>query len=175
MASPRIRGLLVVLLCVSFGLLTACGDDGGDAADSPAPADDGAGAVGDDDGGESADDAGTGDTGSDDGTADAPAGSDDDFPLPIPDGVILDAHADIGLRFDNQRQLFYAAADAARLVAFYDEWTAQDSGSWARTEIDGEVSFTRVDGEVGVIAITPGYDPGAQADGPVTLLAMVVG
>ena len=59
------------------------------------------------------------------------------------------------------------------MVAFYDDWTAEDGG-WTRTESDGIVVFSGSDVErIRTITITPGHDPGAQADGPVTYVLLI--
>lgn len=129
-------------------------------------------------------DAGAGEqTGGDDAVADGDtpgAAADGDaveFVIPAPDGLVLDALADAGLDMASggtgQRQLYYPGADFDRVVAFYDDWTAAN-GEWARTEVAGDVVFTGLDVDViRTIAITPDYDPGAQADGPVTYVLLV--
>ncbi len=173
MDSRGIRRSVVSALFVAMVLLAGCGNDS--ASESPDAIDDGSGADdGDDASGESGDTNGSAAEGGGESDNTAVA-SDEDFPIPIPDGVLLDAHADVGLAIDNQRSLFYSADDADRLVGFFDDWTSQSDGTWARTELEDTVSFTRTDGEFGSIVITPDHDPGAQADGPVTLLALAVG
>ncbi len=146
-------------------LLGACG--GGDDTTSG----DAAATV--DDGGESAPpDAGDGGEsgGSSDGGSDV---ADDDFPIPRPDGLVLDVLADSGIPSPGQRQLYYDGDDFDRVVAFYDDWTAEDEG-WTRNESAGIVVFSGSDTErIRTISITPDHDPGAQADGPVTYVLLI--
>lgn len=117
-------------------------------------------------------------TADDDGASDAAAGSDRvDFVIPAPDGLVLDALVDAGLDMvddgTGQRQLYYDGADFDRVVAFYDDWTAAN-GDWQKSEVEGDVVFVGLDVDViRTIAITPDYDPGAQADGPVTYVLLV--
>lgn len=98
---------------------------------------------------------------------------DEDFPIPIPDGLLLDAHADAGISISSQRALFYENGDFDRIVAFYDDWTS-DNGEWSRTEAAGSVAYQRLDTEtLWSIVVTPDHDPGAQADGPVTTVQLL--
>ena len=139
---------------VALGTLTACG--------------------GDDSSSELAE-AGASESEDDDGGADATGTDDVDFPIPAPDGLVLDALVDAGIDMGGggQRQLFYGTDDFDRLVAYYDEWTGQN-GDWAKNEVDGTVVFQDVGGEfIRAVTITPDHDPGAQADGPVTFLLLV--
>lgn len=167
-------GLLAALALVG---ITACGGDDDDAS-QPADAaetddQDGAenGDAGDAGGGDSGDsDSGTGDGADDGGAGDAGGG---DFPIPAPDGLVLDALVDAGLNLDSQRQLFYENDDRDRIIAFYDDWI-DGNGEWSRTEIGTEVYYQRLDGGgISSIAITPDFDPGAQADGPVVFVLLV--
>lgn len=152
--------------------LAACGGDD-DAGSVPAASSSGAG----DDasteaGSDSGDSGGAGSSSNGDGTADA---GDGDFPIPAPDGVVLDALVDSGLDMEGQRQLYYENDDFDRVVAFYDDWTSRN-GEWARGEALGKVSFTGLDGDlIRMITISPDHDPGAQADGPVTFVLLVAG
>lgn len=101
------------------------------------------------------------------------ASAEDDFPIPRPDGLVLDALADSGIVSPGQRQLYYAGDDFDRVVAFYDDWTAGDD-AWMRTESGGIVVYSRSETEsVFTISITPDHDPGAQADGPVTYVLLI--
>lgn len=128
----------------------------------------------DDDADDRAGDDDTGDDTADegDGDADAAAGG-DDFPIPAPDGLLLDALADAGLQMTGQRQLYYPNDELERLVAFYDDWTGQD-GEWSKGEAEGTVVWQRLDGDgIQQITVTPDHDPGAQADGPVAFVLLV--
>ncbi|MGI9645087.1 MAG: hypothetical protein ACR2O6_07245 [Ilumatobacteraceae bacterium] len=155
--------------------LAACGSDddteGSDAAEAEADSanadDDSAAESGATNGGDSDGSAGAS---SSDGSADAAGG---DFPIPAPDGLVLDALADSGIESTGQRQLYYENDDLERVTAFYDDWTGQN-GEWAKTEAEGFVTFIGLDGG-GTISITPEHDPGAQADGPVTFVLLIAG
>jgi hypothetical protein len=153
----------------SMAALGACGgdDDGGsdppDAAATESTADAAPGeptGVGSEDEGEA-------------GAADA-AADDVDFPIPAPDGLVLDVLASTGADFSSgQRQLYYASDDFDRVVAFYDDWTG-GAGDWSRSETDGTVLFQDIGGEfIRMITISPEEDPGALADGPVTSVILV--
>lgn len=101
------------------------------------------------------------------------ATDDGDFPIPIPDGLVLDVLADSGITMSGQRQLYYEDDDYDRVVAFYEDWTSQ-SGEWARGEAEGTISFVSLDvDDSALITIIPDQDPGAQADGPVTAVLLV--
>ncbi len=169
------RGVAGLLAALSMGALPACGgdDDGSEPADAAASepaADDNSGddGAGDDGGGDSDASGGSGDAGS--------AGTDGaDFPIPAPDGLVLDALVDSGLDLadSGQRQLYYENDDFDRVVSFYDDWTSQD-GNWSRGESEGTVVYQDVGGDsLRMITISPGHDPGAQADGPVTFVLLV--
>lgn len=111
--------------------------------------------------------------------ASSEGGSDDmsggDFAIPAPDGLVLDALVDSGLDLSGQRQLYYDDDDFDRVVAFYDDWTSQD-GEWVKSEIEGTVTFQGFETDnIRLITITSDFDPGAQADGPVTYLLLVAG
>ena len=123
----------------------------------------------------STDDSGGEDGAGKDGAPDATVTDDVDFPIPAPDGLVLDALVDAGIDMagGGQRQLHYGTDDFDRLVTYYDEWTGQN-GDWAKNEVDGTIVFQDVGGEfIRAITITPDHDPGAQADGPVTFLLLV--
>ena len=153
------------LLAALTLLLGACGGD------DDAPSSD-AGAVLDDGGDSEPADAGDGGEPGDSGDG----GSDvagDDFPIPRPDGLVLDALADSGIDSPGQRQLYYRDDDLERVVAFYDDWTAGEGG-WTRSESAGIVVFSGTDTErLRMISVTPDHDPGAQADGPVTYVLLI--
>lgn len=126
-------------------------------------------------------DQGAGEQTGGDATADgggAAAGGDGvDFVIPAPDGLVVDALVDAGIDMvsdgTGQRQLYYDDADFDRVVAFYDDWTAAN-GDWQKSEVDGDVVFVGLDVDViRTIAVTPDYDPGAQADGLVTYVLLV--
>lgn len=171
------RGVAGLLAALSLGALPACGGDEdaepADAAASEPTADDNSGddagdGAGNDGGGDSAASGGSGN----DGAAD---GGGVDFPIPAPDGLVLDALVDAGLDLadSGQRQLFYENDDFDRVVAFYDDWTSQD-GEWSRGEAEGTVVFQDIGGaSLRMITISPDHDPGAQADGPVTFVLLV--
>lgn len=169
----RWRRSIGVLVIASVLGLPACGGDDDDAGSEPAdvgaPARDGddeAGAA--DDGNETAANGGDAEGGEGDG----PTAS-DGFPIPAPDGLVLDALVDAGVDIGGQRQLLYENDDFDRVVAFYDDWT-DGNGEWSRGESDGTVLFQDVGGvAIRTISITPDHDAGAQADGPVTIVVLV--
>ncbi len=160
-------------LLAVLGASACSGDDdaGSDAGDVVA-----------DPGGDQDVDAGAGEqTGGDDAAADGdtPAADGDtvEFVIPLPTGFVLDAFVDSGLDMVNdgtgQRQLYYPGADFDRVVAFYDDWMAEN-GEWSKAEVAGDVVYTDLDVDlIRTIAITPDHDPGAQADGPVTYVFLV--
>lgn len=154
----------IELLAALTLLLGACGGDDDSASGDAATADDG-GDSGSSDAGASAVVGDSGDRNSD--------AADDDFPIPRPDGLVLDALADSGIPSPGQRQLYYEADDFDRVVAFYDDWTVEDGG-WTRAESSGNVVFSGSDTErVRTISITPDHDAGAQADGAVTYVLLI--
>lgn len=162
---------IVALLATPAALgLAACDDD--DAGlDTPATESEVDEASPDTDngaGGDAADDSGQ----PSDGNDSAEAGA-DDFPIPAPDGLVLDALADAGITMSAQRQLYYEDDDYDRVVAFYEDWTSQN-GEWATGQAEGVITFQSLDTDViRSIAITPDHDPGAQADGLVTFVLLV--
>ncbi len=157
---------VVGLLAALTLLLGACGGDDDTASGDRNPAAD--------DGGDSEpSDAGSGGEPGDSDGGSSDADADDDFPIPRPDGLVLDALADSGIDSPGQRQLYYEDGDFDRVVAFYDDWTTEDGG-WTRSESAGSVVFSGSDTErVRTISIKPGHDPGAQADGPVTYVLLI--
>lgn len=102
-------------------------------------------------------------------------GASDDFPIAAPDGVVLDANAAVGLDMASQRHLLYPNDDFDRVVAFYDDWTSQN-GEWSRVDSEGKVfyQFASTD-EIRSITVSPDFDPGAMADGPLTQVLLVAG
>lgn len=161
--------LLVALVLAGCG---GYGDDASpDASDSSGADTDGGGDGSGETGGESTGDGGDGGAAS----ADGGGSSGDDFPIPMPDGLVLDALADAGIPMDAQRQLYYDDGDYDRVVAFYDDWTSSN-GEWSRGEAEGTVVFHRLDGEgTQQITVSPNQDAGAQVDGPVTFVVLVAG
>lgn len=164
-----VAGLAVAAL---VGLAACGGDDdaGSDAAgvEASAPAVDGEVEADDAPGGADSDDPAA--TASGDDSVDTGGG---DFPIPAPDGLVLDVLVDAGLDMEGQRQLLYDNDDFDRVVAFYDEWTSRE-GEWAQGESEGTVVLQRLDGAgIRSITIAPNHDPGAQAEGPVTLVLLV--
>lgn len=145
--------------------LSACGGDDAASPDTDPPATDVAADSGASDAADNGGPVASGDSSTD--TAE------DDFPIPRPDGLVLDALADSGIASPGQRQLYYLADDFDRVVAFYDDWTAGDD-AWTRTESGGIVVYSGIDTErIRTITITPDHDPGAQADGPVTYVLLI--
>ncbi len=165
--------LAVIGLLVVLGLgLAACGGDDDDLASEAADAVVSGGDETDDDPAGSDDESGGQSDRSGGGSADAGG---EDFPIPAPDGLVLDALADAGVPMDAQRQLFYEDGDFDRVVGFYDDWTAEN-GEWSRGESEGTVVYQSLDGDgIRAITVSPGHDAGAQADGPVTFVLLVAG
>lgn len=163
----ELRGkLTVVALLMGLGF-AACGGDGDVAASNPPDV-----AAGGDVGDEASEESAVGGAGESGGSVSAGAAV-GDFPIPAPDGLLLDVLADVGLALDGQRQLYYESDDFDRVVMFYDDWTSQN-GEWSRGEAEGTVVFQGLDGSgIRQITITPGHDPGAQAAGPVTFVVLV--
>lgn len=161
--------IAVVLVALGFA---GCGGDGDDAASDAADAV----ASGGDDAGDASPESGSESGGELDSSND---GSDDsggdDFPIAVPDGLLLDALADAGVPMDSQRQLFFEDDDFDRIVTFYDDWTTEN-GEWSRGESEGTVVYQQLDGDsIQMITVSPGHDAGAQADGPVTFVLLVAG
>ena len=146
--------LVIVVLAILAS--SACGDDGGGSPDTPSSS--------------------SPDSGTD--AVDGPSGGAadvGDFPIAAPDGLLVDALADAGIPMAGQRQLYYPSDDFDRVVAFYDDWTSEN-GEWSRSESGGVVVFQRLDSDgIESITITPGHDPGAQADGLVTFALLISG
>ncbi|MDJ0771199.1 MAG: hypothetical protein QNJ12_20595 [Ilumatobacter sp.] len=179
----RRRGTIGVLAALALVGVAGCGGDDDDAGSDPADAE----ASGSDAGGDGGDDStdaggdssgGAGDSDDAGGAVDSSGSADTgggDFPIPAPDGLILDALVDAGIPMDSQRQLYYPNDDFDRLVAFYDDWISQN-GEWARTEVEGSVIYQSFDDDrIRQISITPDEDPGAQAEGPAIFVLLVAG
>ena len=160
--------MAVLALIIALGLSGCGGGDGDEVTET-----DDANASSDEGVEEDADDAEDGEAdGADAGSGDS---DDGDFPIPIADGVLLDVLADAGIESDGQRQLYYADEDFDRVVAFYEDYTTS-GGEWSSFESDGAVGFQRIDGEITeMITIAPNEDPGALADGPVTVVLLIAG
>lgn len=152
-----------MLLAVMIALVGACGDDDDPASGDPPSGETTSGDAASPDAGDAGETNGAGNE----------ADDADDFPIPRPDGLVLDALADSGIQSPGQRQLYYEAAAFDGVVAFYDEWTTSDGG-WMRSESGGIVVYSAVDADrIRTISITPDHDPGAQADGPVTYVLLI--
>lgn len=158
--------MLVIIAAIAL-VLAGCGDDSGDDA---APSEGGDAGTSD----TGASNGGSDDTGADDAGDGGNVGSADDadISIPIAPGAVLDVLADAGIPIAGQRQLYYPVDQFDALVAFYDEYTSGE-GEWARSEVDGAVTYLRVDGETQTISITPNHETGAEYDGPVTFAFLV--
>jgi len=77
--------------------------------------------------------------------ADIPSSVRDGFPVVIPGGWDKDILADLGLTETTGAQLLYPRGDFDRIVAFYDEWTADQSGDYLKTEGPDIVVFTSME------------------------------
>ncbi len=67
-------------------------------------------------------------------SADIPSSVRDGFPVAIPGGWHKDILADLGLTETTGAQLLYPREDFERIVAFYDQWTADQSDAYLKTE-----------------------------------------
>ncbi len=173
--NSRRRGSVGVLAALAILAVAGCGGDDDDAESEPADVE-----ASDSDGGDASDGAsdanddgiGSGGASDDGGSADAGGA---DFPIPAPDGLLLDALVDAGIGIEGQRQLYYPNDDFDRIVDFYDDWTDQN-GEWARTEVEGTVVYQSLDSDgIRQISVTPDEDPGAQAEGPATFVLLIAG
>jgi hypothetical protein len=152
---------------LAIAALAGCGSDD-DAADAEATSPDAGSVVSTEPAGGGNGEADGSSEASSDGSVDAV-----EFPIPAPQGLVLDALADAGIPMDSQRQLYYENDDFDRVVAFYDDWTSRN-GEWSRGEAEGTVVFQDISGSaLQSITIAPNHDPGAQADGPVTFVLLV--
>ncbi len=137
-------------------VLVACGSDG-EAPDTTGAASGTTTVTGDGSGGTD-DTGGSSDGGSTSGgNSGLPPSVVADFPVAIADGWVIDIHAEIGLVNASGVQLLYPDGDRERLVAFYEEWTADQATSYAKTEADEFVVFSNLE-TGGTITITPNHE-----------------
>ncbi len=88
--------------------------------------------------------------------ADIPSSVRDDFPVAIPGGWDKDILADLGLTETTGAQLLYPREDFDRIVAFYDQWTADPADDYLKTEGPDIVVFSGT--ESPITSITVGRD-----------------
>ncbi len=122
------------LLLAALGIVAAACSPGGDATPSTATSQQ---AAQSDQGGDAAPAAVPG--------ADIPSSVRDGFPVAIPGGWDKDILADLGLTETTGAQLLYPREDFDRIVAFYDQWTADQSGDYLKTEGPEIVVFTSME------------------------------
>ncbi len=131
---------LAVVMVVALG---SCGSaDDGESVSSPAPE------TADSRGADSTDSEADGNPSDADASAmpsegELPSSVPADFPIAIPAGWEIDFNAEIGLTVSSTR-LFYAADRYDEIVAFYDEWTAEQPDEYQRVETATGATFTRV-------------------------------
>ena len=164
------RRTSTVLAIVLLVALTGCsaGDD-----NSASPGDTVQPATGDDSGsdGDAPESAGGGDT-SPTQSDGSPAGAGEDFPIAIPNGWEIDIHAEIGLTGSGGVQLLYPDDEFDTLVAFYDQWTSDQTDEYAKSEADDLILFTRMDSPAYTIAVTGNHE---ERGDRFTLLQLSVG
>lgn len=136
MTTTRLPTLLLVFALVA----SACG--GGDSGGTPDSGQATETASGDNDGGAAPT---AGGFSKEDSRADA-AGAGADFPIPIPGGWQLDQFAELaeeGVILSDGVALEYSTDDFDELVAFYDEWTAEQQDGYVRGEEADTVVYTK--------------------------------
>jgi hypothetical protein len=126
--------LLVAVACSSDD--SSEGDDAGGDSDTTSSTD-GSGGGGDSNGG--------GNDSDDDAIVEV-GDPDAEFPIAIPDGILVDPLAEAGIRMEGGRQLLYAEDDFDRLVAFYDDWTASQDREFAKAIAGDTVTFLSLEG-----------------------------
>jgi hypothetical protein len=74
-------------------------------------------------------------------SGDRPSGAGEDFPVPIPDGWVIDVNGSIGLVVTNNIQVLYPLDRFESLVDFYDQWTADEPDEYVRIESDNGIVY----------------------------------
>lgn len=73
-----------------------------------------------------------------------PAGVDADFPVPFPEGWVIDTQEALAGMTMGAASVLYTTDDLDRIVAFYDDWTS-DQADISRTDADDSVRYVRAD------------------------------
>lgn len=167
---------LLAVLFVLVLIATACGggDDNGSTANPDSDqtsgneeTSDGGSDEGDggEDGGDSAPSAS--------GTA-FPEGIDEDFLVPVPAGWEIDIYEELaeqGVTLSGGVQVLYPNDDFDRIIAFYDEWTEQDTVDHVRSEVADTIVYSRMEAPISQITVQRNYE---ERDGTWTFLVITV-
>jgi hypothetical protein len=90
-----------------------------------------------------------------------PVGADEDFPIAIPDGWVIDFYEELGLTVAGTVQVFYPADDFDEIVTFYSDWTNRQADEYARIDTGDTVVF-QAGSPIRRIAISGNYDEGGE-------------
>ena len=105
-------------------------------------------------------------------SGDRPSGAGEDFPVAIPEGWVIDVNGSIGLVITNQVQVLYPLDQFESVVAFYDQWTADQPEEYTKIESDDGIVY-----QLGTPLRQIGVDDDFERDGSryVVLLITVTG
>lgn len=82
----------------------------------------------------------------------------DELPVGIPDGWEIDILGEIGFISTDGAQLLYPADDFENVVAFYDQWTADQPEEYAKTETEDQVIYSRMVSPTYFITVSRGHE-----------------
>ncbi len=80
--------------------------------------------------------------------------------MAIPGGWDKDILADLGLTQTTGAQLLYPREDFDRIVAFYDQWTADQSDDYLKTEGPDIVVFSGTESPIFTISVSRDIEEG---------------
>ncbi len=152
----KLRVPLAILLVMALTLVGCSSGD--DASPTTQATNQSADDDGSSDGGNNEGDTneGTSDSGSTSG--DLPPSASENFTVGIPQGWEIDILDEIGLSDASGAQLLYDQNAFDDIVAFYDQWIVGQSAEYARTEIDGDLIYQRLETPAVIITVTRNHE-----------------
>lgn len=91
-----------------------------------------------------------------------PVGADDDFPIAIPAGWLIDFYERTGLEVAGSIQVMYGPDEFDDIVAFYSDWTDARTEDYTRIDSGDVVIFQNAVTPVRRITITGDYEEGGE-------------
>lgn len=90
-----------------------------------------------------------------------PEGIDEDFLVPVPAGWEIDIYEELaeqGVTVSAGVQVLYPNDDFDRIIAFYDDWTEQDSVDHVRSEAGDTIVYQRMEAPVSQITVQRNFE-----------------
>lgn len=92
---------------------------------------------------------------------DFPEGTDEDFPVPVPAGWEIDIFEELaeqGATMSGGVSVLYSNDDFDRIIAFYDQWTGEDTVDYVRSEAGDAIIYSRMESPIYTINVTGNHE-----------------